>query len=75
MGTWGDGHDTLTPSCVMCVIVPSPPRFGIRCNAVLPGFIVTPMTDKVPPKVLEKVIGGGGVTWGHGGGDTGTPLG
>ncbi|KAM9119881.1 (3R)-3-hydroxyacyl-CoA dehydrogenase isoform 1-T1 [Pangshura tecta] len=30
-------------------------RFGIRCNVVLPGFIATPMTDKVPPKVLQKV--------------------
>ncbi|EOA93644.1 Estradiol 17-beta-dehydrogenase 8, partial [Anas platyrhynchos] len=30
-------------------------RFGIRCNVVLPGFIATPMTAKVPPKVLEKV--------------------
>ncbi|MEQ2197601.1 hypothetical protein XENOCAPTIV_000838, partial [Xenoophorus captivus] len=30
-------------------------RFGIRCNCVLPGFISTPMTDKVPEKVLVKV--------------------
>ena len=29
-------------------------RFGVRCNAVLPGFIQTPMTDAVPEKVLEK---------------------
>ncbi|XP_068431975.1 (3R)-3-hydroxyacyl-CoA dehydrogenase isoform X2 [Clinocottus analis] len=29
-------------------------RFGIRCNCVLPGFISTPMTDKVPEKVISK---------------------
>ncbi|XP_077446328.1 (3R)-3-hydroxyacyl-CoA dehydrogenase isoform X2 [Stigmatopora argus] len=29
-------------------------RFGIRCNCVLPGFISTPMTDKVPEKVIVK---------------------
>nr|CAD7262694.1 unnamed protein product [Timema shepardi] len=28
--------------------------FGIRCNAVVPGFIDTPMTDAVPDKVKEK---------------------
>uniref|UniRef100_A0A8C7ELY0 (3R)-3-hydroxyacyl-CoA dehydrogenase n=1 Tax=Neovison vison TaxID=452646 RepID=A0A8C7ELY0_NEOVI len=32
-------------------------RHGIRCNSVLPGFITTPMTQKVPQKVLDKVIG------------------
>ncbi|XP_023651930.2 (3R)-3-hydroxyacyl-CoA dehydrogenase [Paramormyrops kingsleyae] len=29
--------------------------FGIRCNCVLPGFITTPMTDKVPEKVISKI--------------------
>uniref|UniRef100_A0A8C5S9B3 (3R)-3-hydroxyacyl-CoA dehydrogenase n=1 Tax=Laticauda laticaudata TaxID=8630 RepID=A0A8C5S9B3_LATLA len=29
-------------------------RYGIRCNTVVPGFIRTPMTDKVPAKVLDK---------------------
>ncbi|XP_063152197.1 (3R)-3-hydroxyacyl-CoA dehydrogenase isoform X1 [Candoia aspera] len=29
-------------------------RYGIRCNTVLPGFIRSPMTDKVPAKVLDK---------------------
>lgn len=32
-------------------------RHGIRCNSVLPGFITTPMTQKVPQKVLDKVTG------------------
>uniref|UniRef100_A0A3B4AAB2 (3R)-3-hydroxyacyl-CoA dehydrogenase n=1 Tax=Periophthalmus magnuspinnatus TaxID=409849 RepID=A0A3B4AAB2_9GOBI len=30
--------------------------FGIRCNCVLPGFITTPMTDKVPDKVINKLL-------------------
>ncbi|XP_003789130.1 estradiol 17-beta-dehydrogenase 8 [Otolemur garnettii] len=30
-------------------------RHGIRCNSILPGFIATPMTQKVPQKVLDKV--------------------
>ncbi|XP_041932478.1 estradiol 17-beta-dehydrogenase 8 isoform X2 [Alosa sapidissima] len=30
-------------------------RFGIRCNCVLPGFITTPMTDKVPEKVISRI--------------------
>ncbi|KAG7453420.1 estradiol 17-beta-dehydrogenase 8 [Solea senegalensis] len=30
-------------------------RFGIRCNCILPGFISTPMTDKVPEKVITKM--------------------
>ncbi|KAM6472467.1 (3R)-3-hydroxyacyl-CoA dehydrogenase isoform 2-T2 [Liasis olivaceus] len=29
-------------------------RYGIRCNTVLPGFIRSPMTEKVPTKVLDK---------------------
>lgn len=30
-------------------------RYKIRCNAILPGFIATPMTDKVPAKVLDQM--------------------
>ncbi len=28
----------------------------IRCNAILPGFVLTPMTKAIPPKVLKEVI-------------------
>ena len=31
-------------------------RLGIRVNAVLPGFIQTPMTDKIPEKIKEKLF-------------------
>ncbi|XP_027732086.1 estradiol 17-beta-dehydrogenase 8 isoform X1 [Vombatus ursinus] len=31
-------------------------RHGIRCNSILPGFIITPMTKKVPQKVLDRII-------------------
>lgn len=31
-------------------------RFGIRVNAVLPGFIKTPMTDVVPDKVKASLL-------------------
>ena len=30
-------------------------RKGIRCNAVTPGFIYTPMTSKVPEKILDMM--------------------
>lgn len=32
-------------------------RFGIRVNAVAPGFIMTPMVEKMPEKVLEMMKG------------------
>lgn len=31
-------------------------QFGIRVNAVLPGFIKTPMTDVLPDKIKDMVI-------------------
>lgn len=31
-------------------------KFGIRCNAVLPGVIKSPMTDAVPEKVRAKFL-------------------
>ncbi len=41
--------------CTHLLSLLSTSRFGIRCNCVLPGFISTPMTDKVPEKVISKV--------------------
>lgn len=32
-------------------------RKGINVNAVAPGFIATPMTNKMPPEVLKKMEG------------------
>lgn len=31
-------------------------KFGVRVNAVLPGFIISPMTDTVPDKVKQMII-------------------
>jgi len=30
---------------------------AVRCNAIAPGFIRTPMTEKVPDKVLDFMVG------------------
>ncbi|XP_077515629.1 estradiol 17-beta-dehydrogenase 8-like [Amblyomma americanum] len=32
-------------------------RHNIRCNAIMPGFIETPMVASVPEKVLAKIMG------------------
>lgn len=39
----------LTKSCAKDLA-----RSGIRCNAILPGFIETPMSQAVPEKVLDS---------------------
>lgn len=31
-------------------------KYRIRCNAILPGFIQTPMTDAVPQKFLDQML-------------------
>lgn len=33
-----------------------PFRFGIRCNAVVPGFIDSPMTELMPEKVKKLFV-------------------
>lgn len=32
-------------------------RFGIRANAIAPGFIATAMTEKVPQEIRDKIVG------------------
>lgn len=31
-------------------------RKGVRCNAIQPGFIKTPMTDAIPEKVVSQLV-------------------
>lgn len=31
-------------------------RFGVRINAVLPGFIKSPMTDVIPENIKELLL-------------------
>ncbi|EDO43775.1 predicted protein [Nematostella vectensis] len=44
------GVEGLTKVCAIELA-----RFGIRCNAILPGFIDTPMTRKVPAHITEQI--------------------
>ncbi|XP_060020111.1 (3R)-3-hydroxyacyl-CoA dehydrogenase isoform X2 [Lagenorhynchus albirostris] len=58
--TWGHVEGLREGQCSVLSGVSSHSPFhrhGIRCNSVLPGFIKTPMTQKVPQKVLDKVTG------------------
>ncbi|XP_039252963.2 3-oxoacyl-[acyl-carrier-protein] reductase FabG-like [Styela clava] len=32
-------------------------KYNVRCNAVLPGFILTPMTEGIPDLIIEKLEG------------------
>ncbi|XP_051899775.1 estradiol 17-beta-dehydrogenase 8 isoform X1 [Pristis pectinata] len=59
VGNLGQANYTASKAGVMALTKTSAKelaRFGIRCNAILPGFIDTPMAAKVPPKILEKVL-------------------
>ncbi|KAF5295570.1 hypothetical protein FQR65_LT10433 [Abscondita terminalis] len=31
-------------------------KFGIRCNAILPGFINTPIVNTIPPDLMKKFV-------------------
>lgn len=52
LGTLAEGRVSIFPRGS---IHSSSHRHGIRCNSVLPGFIATPMTRKMPEKVKDKV--------------------
>ena len=41
-------HDLLPNGTILC-------RHGIRCNAILPGFIETPLSAAVPQSRLDEV--------------------
>ncbi|XP_031569800.1 estradiol 17-beta-dehydrogenase 8-like [Actinia tenebrosa] len=45
------GVEGLTRTCALELA-----RFGIRCNAVLPGFIHSPMTEKIPEQITQKIV-------------------
>ena len=41
---------------MVCCIYCSYFRSNIRVNAVLPGFIATPMIEKIPDKVMQGLL-------------------
>lgn len=43
-------------SCVELLFITMADRHGIRCNAILPGFTETPMTDNIPSDILTMVL-------------------
>lgn len=45
------GVEALTRTCALELA-----RFGIRCNAVLPGFTDTPMTQDIPEQIVQQLL-------------------
>lgn len=59
-GNMGQANYSASKSAVEAMTRVSSKEFGkfnIRVNAVLPGFITSPMTDKVPQKVRDIMTG------------------
>lgn len=59
-GNMGQANYSASKSAVEAMTRVSSKEFGkfnIRVNAVLPGFITSPMTDKVPQKVKDIMTG------------------
>ena len=56
MGQCNYAPSKAAVECLSRVAAKEFARYGIRVNTVVPGFINSPMTSKVPEKVKELII-------------------